>query len=43
MLTTKSKILRGLFKKKNIIYLVGAHDGLSAKLVEYNGFDGFWA
>ncbi len=39
----KSAILRNLFKKKKIIRIAGAHDGLSAKLVEKNGFDGIWA
>jgi len=39
----KPKKLRELFKKSGIIYIVGAHDGLSAKLVEKNGFDGVWA
>lgn len=40
---TKSEKLRGLFKKEGVIYIVGAHDGLSAKLIERNGFDGVWA
>tara|TARA_X000000950_G_scaffold259572_1_gene328065 strand:+ start:8031 stop:9668 length:1638 start_codon:yes stop_codon:yes gene_type:complete len=38
----KSKILRNLFKKK-LIRIVGAHDGLSAKLIGESGFDGVWA
>lgn len=40
---TKSEKLRNLFKKENVIYITGAHDGLSAKLVERNNFDGVWA
>ncbi len=39
----KAQKLRGLFKKRGVITLVGAHDGLGAKLVELNGFDGVWA
>lgn len=39
----KSAKLRELFEKPGVIYIVGAHDGLSAKLVEKNGFDGIWA
>jgi phosphoenolpyruvate phosphomutase len=40
---TKSEKLRELFKDKDVVYIGGAHDGLSAKLVENNGFDGVWA
>jgi len=39
----KSRILRRLLKEKDLIRLVGAHNGLSAKLVEKSGFDGVWA
>lgn len=39
----KSEKLRELFKKQGIIYVVGAHDGLGAKLVEKNEFDAVWA
>lgn len=39
----KTKKLRNLFQEDKIIRIVGAHDGLSAKLVEKNGFDGIWA
>jgi len=39
----KSKKLRELFKKDGVIKIVGAHDGITAKLVELNGFDGVWA
>tara|TARA_B100000780_G_C21121643_1_gene454393 strand:- start:1909 stop:3549 length:1641 start_codon:yes stop_codon:yes gene_type:complete len=40
--TNKSKILRNLFKKK-LVRIVGAHDGLGAKLIGEAGFDGVWA
>ena len=39
----KSAKLRELFSKEGVLRIVGAHDGLSAKLVELNGFDGVWA
>ncbi|MFC1864778.1 isocitrate lyase/phosphoenolpyruvate mutase family protein [Chloroflexota bacterium] len=39
----KAEKLRELFKKEGVIRIFGAHDGLSAKLVELNGFDGVWA
>ncbi len=39
----KSTKLRELFKEKEIIRVVGAHNGLTAKLVEKNGFDCVWA
>ena len=38
----KSKILRNLLKKK-LVRIVGAHDGLGAKLIGESGFDGVWA
>jgi phosphoenolpyruvate phosphomutase len=38
----KSKLLRNLFKKK-LVRIVGAHDGLGAKLIGESGFDGVWA
>ncbi len=40
---TKSQKLRKLFKEKSLIRLVGAHNGLSAKLVERHNFEGIWA
>ena len=40
---TKSQKLRELFEKGGLIRLVGAHNGLTAKLVEKNGFEGVWA
>ena len=35
--------LRSLFQSSKVIRIVGAHDGLGAKLIEKNGFDGVWA
>lgn len=35
--------LRELFSKKDLTVIAGAHNGLSAKLVEKVGFDGVWA
>jgi len=39
----KTRKIRDLFNKPGLIKIVGAHDGLSAKLVERSGFDGIWA
>lgn len=39
----KAKKLRKLFKEKQLTVLMGAHNGLGAKLVERAGFDGVWA
>jgi len=39
----RAKELRELFKRDGIIRIVGAHDGITAKLVELHGFDGVWA
>ncbi len=39
----KARKLRGLFAKNDLIRAVGAHNGLTAKLVELNGFDAVWA
>lgn len=39
----KTTKLRELFNKEGVVRIVGAHDGLGAKLVEGNGFDGIWA
>ncbi len=39
----KSQKLKKLFEEDRVIRIVGAHDGLSAKLVENAGFDGVWA
>ena len=35
--------LKTLFNQPGIIRIVGAHDALSAKLVQQAGFDGVWA
>ena len=40
---SNSSKLRRLFEKDGLVRLVGAHDGLSAKLVEAHGFEGVWA
>ncbi|MBL7147253.1 MAG: phosphoenolpyruvate mutase [Nanoarchaeota archaeon] len=39
----KAKKLRNLFESKKLIRIVGAHNGLTARLVERNKFDGVWA
>ena len=38
----KAKLLRSLLASPKPIVLVGAHDAISAKLIERNGFDGVW-
>jgi len=40
---SKSQKLRELIKEKDIVRVAGAHDGLTAKLVEEAGFDAVWA
>ena len=40
---TKAKKLRALFNKEGVIRIAESHDGITAKLVEFNGFDGVWA
>src|SRR5262244_782365 len=40
---TKGAALRRLLASPSPIVLAGAHDGLSARLVEEAGFDGVWA
>jgi phosphoenolpyruvate phosphomutase len=35
--------LRSLFSRPGLVKVVGAHDALSAKLIERAGFDGVWA
>ena len=42
-MTQKSAILRDLFKNNDLIRIVGAHNALSAKLIEKNEFDGIWS
>jgi phosphonopyruvate hydrolase len=39
----KAAQLRKLFAQKDLTVIVGAHNGLTAKLVEKAGFDGVWA
>jgi len=39
----KAKLFRKYLKEKKLIRLVGAHNGLTAKLVEEAGFEGIWA
>ena len=39
----KSLNFRRLLKQKKVVRLAGAHDALSAKLIEEAGFDGVWA
>ena len=39
----KATQLRKLFAQKDLTVIVGAHNGLTAKLVEKAGFDGVWA
>ena len=39
---TKAKKLREMFNKDGVIRIAGAHGGITAKLVELNGFDGVW-
>lgn len=39
----KATVLRKLFQSRPILRILGAHDGLGAKLVEKHGFDGVWA
>jgi len=40
---TKSKELSNLFSSHKLIRVMGAHNALSAKLVEKSGFDAVWA
>ena len=40
---SKSKKLRELFAKEGFFRIVGAHNGLTAKLIEKAGFEGIWA
>jgi len=39
----KSAKMRELLKSDRLIYVMGAHNGLSAKLVEKNNFDAIWS
>lgn len=40
---TKLKKIRNLFSSRKLIRVMGAHNALSAKLVEKSGFDAVWA
>ena len=40
---SRARTLRELFKGDDVIRIMGAHDGITAKMVERNGFDGVWA
>jgi 2-methylisocitrate lyase-like PEP mutase family enzyme len=40
---TKSRKLQNLFSSHKLIRVMGAHNALSAKLVEKSGFDAVWA
>ena len=40
---SKASVLRALFNSNQVIRTMGSHNGLSAKLVEKNGFDAIWA
>ncbi|MDY6934151.1 MAG: isocitrate lyase/phosphoenolpyruvate mutase family protein [Spirochaetota bacterium] len=40
---SKATILRDLFKRDGFFKIVGAHNGLTARLVELAGFEGIWA
>ena len=40
---TNAAKLRAALKKPGAIKIVGAHDALSARLIERAGFDGIWA
>ena len=40
---SKAKKLRKLFEAPGLIRLVGAHNGLTARLIEQHGFEGVWA
>lgn len=39
----KATLLREMFKKRELMVFVGAHNGIGAKLIERAGFDGVWA
>jgi len=39
----KAAVLRQLLTQGRLVTVVGAHDGLTAKLVERHGFDAIWA
>jgi len=39
----KSQLLRKLFTEPRTIRVMGAHNGLGARLIERNGFDAIWS
>lgn len=41
-LPTKAKALKGMFQSKELSYLMEAHSGLSARIVEETGFKAIW-
>lgn len=43
MVMKKTRKLRDMLRRGNVVRLIGAHDGLTAKLGEIAGFDGIWA
>lgn len=42
-MSKKATMLRGLLRSKDLRFIMEAHNGLSAKIVEETGFDGIWA
>jgi phosphoenolpyruvate phosphomutase len=40
---SKASVLRALFNSPQVLRTMGSHNGLSAKLVEKNGFDAIWS
>ena len=42
-LMTNAAKLRAALKRPGVLKIVGAHDALSARLIERAGFDGIWA
>ena len=40
---SKSKLLRGIIQSESLSFLMEAHSGLSARIVEEAGFEGIWA
>ena len=39
----KSKNLKNIFDNNSLVRIVGAHDGITAKLISRAGFEGVWA
>ncbi len=42
-MSSKAAALRKVFESGKILRIMGAHNGLGAKLIERSGFDGVWA